>query len=133
MTAAPELSDIQLDELQELVGPAAWIYHQTTMPEALRLDLDRSYRVRGTVPRVAAVLLLAAAAYARRQAAAGSVGQVKRLKDGAEETEFFASTSDLLVDADTWETLAKTLEAPVSSAQRVTANPAPVLEGWEIG
>ena len=98
---APALTDAQLAQLRVLATAAALTYHDTTVPEGERVDVAESYAVHGDLRLVAADVLEAACLHAQAQAADGPA-QIKRLKDGGEELEFFATVSADQVQSGAW-------------------------------
>lgn len=120
---APELDR---DTLEELVGPAAWAYHQT-LPGAEQVDVDRSWRVHGNVLRVAAAVLRTACTSARRQAAAAGA-DLKRFKaESGMEVEFQAHTSASAGDAQEWCLAAGRLTAQADATDRRLSRPPSVV------
>lgn len=102
-----------LKRVQFLVRPAAWAYHQG-LPEGQRADLDLALAEFGDVRLVAGYVLDVACEAARKAAAQASVGQLKRLKDGSSELEYFQGSSDLAADAEGWCALAQALRDEVA-------------------
>ncbi|MCD0160236.1 hypothetical protein IHN63_02840 [Deinococcus sp. 6YEL10] len=120
------------DELEVMVGPDAWAYHQG-LP-AGQVNVPRALRVRGSVRLVAADVLTAAAAAAQDQAALTAAGTVKRFRvDGEYEEEYFPGTSPLSAAAARWLTRAAELrEAQVSAPVSLEAF-MPSVDPWGVG
>ncbi|GAA5503013.1 hypothetical protein Dxin01_02762 [Deinococcus xinjiangensis] len=132
----PILTDSQLAQLKVLATAAALTYHDTTVPEGERVDVAASYAVHGDLRLVAADVLEVACLHAKREVA-DHPAPVKRMKDGGEEIEFFASASKVEVSAGGWcdrasrlrkeaESKAGLIRSPVAG-MRSGANPAPVF------
>lgn len=126
--------DLQFDvgELRLLVGPAAWRAHNA-LPEEERVDIELAYRVYGSLTLVAADILEVVCHAAKRGATSGGQ-QVKRLKDGTDELEFFQAASAEAVDASTWCDKADRFRLEAKATQSVTAhaNPEPLLDPWGL-
>ncbi|MBZ9752730.1 hypothetical protein K7W42_17960 [Deinococcus sp. HMF7604] len=112
------LTQDQQDELEELVGPAAWAYHQA-LPADQRVNVERAFRVRQSIALVAAAVLEAACTAARR-AGATVAAAVKGVKIGKVEVQLAASQSGGAQsgDADAWCALAADLRAQVQADRR---------------
>lgn len=115
--ATPELSELEQAQLEVLVKPAAWAYHEALSDEQ-QVNIPRAFQVHADLRLVAADILETACLLASKQAASGS-GGVKRIKiDGELEVEKFAATSSASVDASTWCDQAARLRAEVSQGKR---------------
>ena len=114
------------------MGPDAWAYHHAL--ETGQVDTVRAYRVRKDIRLVAADVLSAAGAVASAAASQGE--QVKRFKvEGQYEEEYFAPANDLAQKAQRWYEGAERYRVEVAEAaarQAASANPAPVLESWDV-
>ncbi|MCD0175202.1 hypothetical protein IHN32_04470 [Deinococcus sp. 14RED07] len=120
------------DELEVMVGPDAWAYHQG-LP-AGQVDVVRAYRVRRSVRLVAADVLTATAAAAQDTPDGDGTPKVKRFKvDGEYEEEYFPGTSPLSAAAARWFTRAAELrEAQVSALVSLEAF-MPSVDPWGVG
>ncbi|WP_394649574.1 hypothetical protein [uncultured Deinococcus sp.] len=125
MTQPAGLSEDLQDELEVLVGPDAWAYHEA-LP-AGKVDVVRAYRVRQSISLVAVDVLEAAAAAARK-AASGGAAVSKKIKLGPIEIERVVTASSLISDASTWEGRASTLRQQASS----TFSFAPLMSDWGV-
>lgn len=126
MTAPATLTDAQLDELEVLVGPDAWAYHSELSTG--KVNLERAFRVRGDLRLVAVDILTAAVAQLQDDPAASPGPQVKRLKDGGEETEFFQVADSADRRAARW--TARAAQLGVSSASALAF--VPIIDGWGV-
>ena len=124
---------LDMEALEVLVGAAAWTAHQRLSPEQ-QVKVDTAWRVYGDVRLVAADVLEAACQDAKRTAASGP-RTVKRMKDGAEELEFFAGTSASAEDASAWcqraADLREAAESSVSAGRGAGAF-LPLIEPWGV-
>lgn len=105
-----------LRRVQFLVTPAPWAYYEDR--EDLEVDLDEALHQLGDLRLVAAYVLDLAAGAARKDAAQASAGQVKRMKDGDGEMEYFPATHASEVDAVGWAALAEGLRSEVRAEGR---------------
>ncbi|WP_414656748.1 hypothetical protein ACINK0_11295 [Deinococcus sp. VB343] len=120
------------------VGPDAWPFYEALQPDAAMREeaLDVALQVEGSTKAAAAYVLELVAAKAKEDDALTTGPQVKRLKDGSEEQEFFAAASGAATNASTWAARAARLREQVQQeavAQAATANPPPLLEPWGFG
>lgn len=122
-----------LKTIRVLVREDAWPHVEEIYPEATDLSqaLDDILLVEGTLQNAAAYLLEQVCTRSRRQAAEQAQGEVKKMKDASGEMEFFPSTSSAATDAETFCARAARLREG-AVGQATSANPAPVLEPWEI-
>ncbi|AIZ44865.1 hypothetical protein QR90_06735 [Deinococcus radiopugnans] len=113
----------QLEELEVLVGPAAWAYHTALVAEGKGVVVDRAYRVLQSVRLVAADILMAAAAAQRTSAGAAT----RRIKVGKIELEKAAPTSS---EASVWEARGASLQAVANAA--MVGDFAPIMSAWGV-
>ncbi|MBZ9713755.1 hypothetical protein [Deinococcus multiflagellatus] len=130
--AAPEpLPEEVQDELEVLVGPDAWTYHEALTTG--RVDVARAYRVRRDVQLVAADVLTAAAAAAQGVAAGQAEGKVKRFRiEGKYEEEYFPSTSVDGAAAARWLALAETYRLAVAARPTSLQAFMPSVDPWGV-
>ncbi|MFC3859402.1 hypothetical protein ACFOPQ_01255 [Deinococcus antarcticus] len=127
------MDDQTLQLVKHFVRPDAWPTWESffsdaeKQSEAENLALD----VEGTPQNLAAYILETLADSATRTDASGAA-QVKRLKDGAEELEYFQGRSVSAADAAIFTARAAKLRQGGPAQNPGTANPAPVLDPWGI-
>ncbi|GGB64484.1 hypothetical protein [Deinococcus soli (ex Cha et al. 2016)] len=130
---APETLGLPLEvqeELEVLVGPDAWAYHEAL--QTGRVDVVRAYRVRKNVRLVAADVLAAAAAAAQDAPDGDGEPKVKRFKVNGFEEEYFASTPKIAMAAARWLALADTLRQEVATQPMSLGAFLPSVDGWGI-
>lgn len=120
------------------VGPDAWPFYEALQPDAATREeaLSVALQVEGSPEAAAAYVLELVAAKAREDDALTAGPQVKRLKDGSEEQEFFAAASGAATNASTWAARAARLREQArqdAETQAAAANPTPLLEPWGFG
>lgn len=128
MTVPAALTEAQEEELEVLVGPDAWLFHQSLASG--QVDVARAYRVHQDIRQVAAAVLLAAA-IASERTAAGAGNGIKRMKDGSEEIEFFAAPSADATRASRWFALAEALQQQAATRQASNAF-IPTMDAWGV-
>lgn len=98
--------------------PAAWTYHEETLDDELKVNLDLAFARLGDLRLVAAYLLDVVCGDARRRAAE-LAAQIKRVKVGSIELEKTTSAvNGLTAQADAWCAQATSLRAQVSGEAR---------------
>jgi hypothetical protein len=128
VTVADELDKATVEVL---VGPAAWAYHQA-LPSDQQVDLRKVFRVHRSQALVAAEVLTAACTAARVAAAVDSAGQLRKLKDGDTEVEYFAATNGASIQADSWCAQASVLRDGVRTATQSLADFLPTVGAWGV-
>lgn len=111
--------------VRHYVREDAWSAYRDLLPveDDLNTALDAALAVEGAATGVAAYILETVSVQAQRDAAA--TPQVKRLKDGGEETEFFEARPLGSTNAEAWAARAVTLRTS-------TAAFVPIVDGWGV-
>lgn len=109
---------LDLDTLEVLVGPAAWAYHGS-LPDDQQVDVERAHRVHGDVRLVAADVLTAAGAAARRAWADAQAAALKAFtSESGMRVEFAGGANAPSGDAEEWLAAATRLRAEVAGVRR---------------
>lgn len=122
---------LDLESLEVLVGPGAWVAHNALSSE-LQVKTEASWRMHQNLYLVAADVLEAVCQEAQRKDAGGERA-VKRMKDGGEELEFFASQSASAADASSWcEKAARYRRQAAEHAGAGAGGFLPMIEPWGV-